>query len=59
MESIIEKKRKTSTRRIKSANSTKLEPVFLPDNLMDFIAERNKKLLKDLKGKICFRDDFI
>jgi len=26
--------------------------------LMDFISLRNKKSLKDLKGKIAFRDDY-
>ena len=26
--------------------------------LMDFIVRRNKKALKDLKGKIAFRDDY-
>jgi len=50
METTIEKTRKISTRR---------KVVILPDKiLIDFIAGRNKKSLKDLKGKINFRDDY-
>jgi len=50
METTIEKTRKISTRR---------KAIILSDKiLMDFIAGRNKKSLKDLKGKISFRDDY-
>ena len=50
METTIEKTRKISTRRKTS---------MLPDKVLtDFIAGRNKKSLKDLKGKINFRDDY-
>ena len=50
METILEKKRTVSTLR---------KSVILPDKvLMDFISGRNKKTLKDLKGKINFRDDY-
>ena len=50
METTIEKTRKISTRR---------KAVILPDKiLMDFIIGRNKKSLKDLKGKISFRDNY-
>ena len=50
METTMEKKRVISTRR---------KGVILSDNILtDFIARRNKKSLKDLKGKISFRDDY-
>jgi len=50
METTIEKTRKISTHR---------KAVILPDKiLVDFIAGRNKKSLKDLKGIISFRDDY-
>ena len=50
MATTIEKTRKISTRR---------KAVILPDAILaDFIAGRNKKSLKDLKGKISFRDDY-
>ena len=50
MATTIEKTRKISTRR---------ESVILRDKILtDFIAGRNKKSLKDLKGKISFRDDY-
>ena len=50
METTIEKTRKISTRR---------KVVILPDKVLtDFIAGRNKKSLKDLKGKISFLDDY-
>ena len=50
METTIEKTRKISTRR---------KATILPDKVLtDFIAGRNKKSLKDLKGKINFRDDY-
>ena len=50
METTIENTRKISTRR---------KTVILPDKILtDFIAGRNKKSLKDLKGKISFRDDY-
>jgi len=49
METTIEKTRKISIRR----------KVILSDKVLtDFIAGRNKKSLKDLKGKISFRDDY-
>jgi len=39
--------------------STISRAVILSDKiLIDFIAGRNKKSLKDLKGKISFRDDY-
>jgi len=32
---------------------------YIPEkNLTDFIKDRNRKLLKDLRGKISFRDDY-
>jgi len=50
METAIEKTGKISTRR---------KAVILSDKVLtDFIAGRNKKSLKDLKGKIGFRDDY-
>jgi len=55
METTIKEKRKISTRR----NESESEATTLSDIvLMDFIADRNKKSLKDLKGKIAFRDDY-
>jgi len=49
METVLEKERKIPTR---SRN-------ILPDKvLVDFIADRNKKSLRDLKGKIAFKDDY-
>ena len=33
--------------------------ILFPDKVLtDFITSRNKKSLKDLKGKICFKDDY-
>jgi hypothetical protein len=50
MDIAIEKKRRISTRR---------KAITLFDNvLLDFISGRNKKSLKDLKGKISFREDY-
>jgi len=50
MNEVIEKKRKISTRR---------KTVILTDKVLtDFIALKNQKSLKDLKGKISFRDDY-
>ena len=50
MATIIETKRTISTRR---------KSVILPDKVLtDFISDRNKKTLKDLRGKISFRDDY-
>jgi hypothetical protein len=34
------------------------EAIFSDKMLTDFTAGRNKKSLKDLKGKISFRDDY-
>ena len=50
MATIIEKKRTISTLRKTVISSDKV--------LLDFIASRNKKSLKDLKGKISFRNDY-
>ena len=60
METTIEKERESSTyHQTEHINSTNLESVVLSDKiLLDFIANRNQKSLKDLKGKICFRDDY-
>ena len=50
MATIIETKRTISTRR---------KTAILPDKVLtDFISDRNKKTLKDLRGKISFRDDY-
>jgi hypothetical protein len=50
MDITIEKRRAISTRR---------KVVTLPDKILeDFISGRNKKSLKDLKGKIDFRKDY-
>jgi len=50
METIIENTIKISSHR---------KAKTLPDKiLMNFIADRNKKTLKDLKGKIRFRDGY-
>jgi len=50
MEVTIEKKRKISTR---------LHSIALSDKILEgFISDRSKKSLKDLKGKISFRDDY-
>ena len=50
MEVAIEKKRKISTR---------LYSIALSDKILEgFISDRNKKSLKDLKGKISFREDY-
>jgi len=50
MNEVLEKKRKISTRR---------KTVILTDKILtDFIALKNQKSLKDLKGKISFRDDY-
>ena len=39
--------------------SARHKAVILSDKVLtDFIAGRNKKSLKDLKGKISFRDDY-
>ena len=50
MEITIEKKRKTST--------CQKTTTFSDQVLEDFISDRNKKSLKDLKGKIGFRKDY-
>jgi len=35
------------------------ETAIFPDKILkDFVTNRNKKSLKDLKGKISFRDDY-
>ena len=50
MEVTTEKKRKISTR---------LHSIVLSDKILEsFISDRNKKSLKDLKGKISFREDY-
>jgi len=50
MATTIEKTRNFSSHR---------KAVMLSDKiLMDFITGRNKKTLKELKGKISFRDDY-
>jgi len=50
MSEVLEKKRKISTRR---------KTVILVDKVLtDFISLKSKKSLKDLKGKISFRDDY-
>ena len=44
---------------IKRENSTQHETAIFPDKVLkDFISNRNKKSLKDLRGKISFRDDY-
>ena len=53
MATTIEKE--ISTRRANLASRAKLKSDKV---LTDFIAERNNKSLKDLKGKISFRDDY-
>jgi hypothetical protein len=59
MATIIAKEPKIATRRTGLTNRTKSEPVILPTKIIsDFIVGRNKKSLKDLKGKISFRDDY-
>jgi len=50
MEATIERTRKITTHRKAEVLSDKI--------LMNFIADRNKKSLKDLKGKISFRDGY-
>jgi len=50
MNEVIEKKRKISTRRKAVISTDKV--------LVDFIALKNQKSLKNLKGKISFRDDY-
>jgi len=50
MEVTIEKKRKNSTRLYSIALSNKI--------LESFVSDRNNKSLKDLKGKISFREDY-
>jgi len=50
MDITIEKRRKVSTRRVAVTLSDKV--------LENFIFDRNKKSLKDLKGKISFREDY-
>jgi hypothetical protein len=50
MEVTIEKKRKISTH---------LYSIALSDKILEgFISDRNNKSLKDLKGKISFREDY-
>jgi hypothetical protein len=50
MEVTIEKKRK---------NSSRPHSIALFDKILEgFISDRNKKSLKDLKGKISFREDY-
>ena len=56
METTIERECVISAFRTKSAS---LEAVVLSDKVLtDFIAGRNKKSLKDLRGKISFRHDY-
>jgi len=56
MATTIEREHIISAHRIKSAN---LEAVVFSDKVLtDFIVGRNKKSLKDLKGKISFRHDY-
>ena len=45
---------------IENKNSTSINGVnLLSDKIIaDFIFNRNRKSLKDLKGKIAFRDDY-
>jgi len=50
MEIAVKEKRKISTRRKADILSDKI--------LIDFIVDRNKKSLKDLRGGISFRDDY-
>jgi len=50
METTIDKTRKTSVHQKASIMSDKI--------IANFIAVRNKKSLKDLRGKISFRDDY-
>ena len=50
MEAVLEKNRKISTRSKTNMLSDKV--------LADFIADRSKKSLKDLRGKIVFRDGY-
>lgn len=39
--------------------ATRQKKITLSDKVLeDFISDRNKKSLKDLKGKIAFRDDY-
>ncbi|MCL2131358.1 MAG: hypothetical protein FWH36_02700 [Lentimicrobiaceae bacterium] len=60
METAIRKKRKTLTHSpFDYGGFALLESVVLSDKiLIDFIASRNKRSLKNLKGKIGFRDDY-
>jgi len=50
MNEVVEKKRTISTRR--------KVVIFTDKILTDFITLKNQKSLKDLKGKISFRDDY-
>ena len=55
MATTIEKERKIATRRVEYEQRA----IILSNNILaDFIAGRNKKSLKDLKGKISFREDY-
>ena len=57
METTTEKGR--SSRRADLESRTKLKVVRLPDKVLtDFLAGRNNKSLKELKGKISFRDGY-
>jgi len=58
MEAVVEKKRETLTHRALFAGSTRLQATSHSKVLMNFIANRSKKSLKDLRGEICFRDDY-
>ena len=57
MATTMEKER--ATRRTDIASRTNLKAVILSDKVLtDFISGRNNKSLKELRGKINFRDDY-
>ena len=59
METTIAKKRVASAHRTEFANLTMLKAAVLTDSVLtNFIADRSKKSLKDLRGKISFREDY-
>ena len=47
-----------TTTTIEKEISTRSFDLFSDKVFMDFVTSRNKKSLKDLKGKIAFRDDY-
>ncbi len=56
MEATLEKEKSISARRISVTNRRRLR---LPDKILrDFIVSRSKKSLKELRGKISFRDGY-